>query len=202
MFNGLIKEFAEVKEFSGNVLKIKAKYKPNLGDSVSINGACLSVTKLFNDGFSVELSSESRSVLAIENYKDKVHIEPAMRIGDRIDGHLVQGHIDGIGVIYKIEKKESGSDFFIELPKKLMHLVANKGSICVDGVSLTISEILQNGIRISIIPLTLKDTLFGEYRVNRRVNIETDLLARYVARLIECKKELTWEKVELISSLY
>lgn len=202
MFNGLIKEFAEVKEFNGIVLKLKAKYRPNLGDSISINGACLSVIELFSGGFSVELSTESKNVLAVENYKNRVHIEPAMKIGDRIDGHLVQGHVDGIGEIYQIKKQNSGSDFFIKLPKNLMHLVANKGSICVDGVSLTISEILKDGIRLSIIPLTLKDTLFGEYKVGRRVNIETDLLARYVARLNECKKEITWEKVDLISSLY
>ncbi|AVK81668.1 riboflavin synthase [Campylobacter fetus subsp. testudinum] len=207
MFNGLIREIAKVKSFDGKFLNLEAKFKPNLGDSIAINGACLSVVSLQNGGFSVELSSESSKVLALENYKDKVHIEPAMKIGDRIDGHLLQGHIDAVGEITSIKNLPSGTDFFVKLPKDVMHLVANKGSIAVEGVSLTINEVLQNVIRLTIIPISLKDTLFGEFKVGRRVNVETDLLARYADRILSMKNkknngDLSWEEADFYASLY
>ncbi|OCR86832.1 riboflavin synthase subunit alpha [Campylobacter fetus subsp. testudinum] len=207
MFNGLIREIAKVKSFDGKFLNLEAKFKPNLGDSIAINGACLSVVSLQNDGFSVELSSESSKVLALENYKDKVHMEPAMKIGDRIDGHLLQGHIDAVGEITSIKNLPSGTDFFVKLPKDVMHLVANKGSIAVEGVSLTINEVLQNVIRLTIIPISLKDTLFGEFKVGRRVNVETDLLARYADRILSMKNkknngDLSWEEADFYASLY
>ncbi|ALV65424.1 riboflavin synthase [Campylobacter fetus] len=207
MFNGLIREIAKVKSFDGKFLNLEAKFKPNLGDSIAINGACLSVVSLQNGGFSVELSSESSKVLALENYKDKVHIEPAMKIGDRIDGHLLQGHIDAVGEITSIKNLPSGTDFFVKLPKDVMHLVANKGSIAVEGVSLTINEVLQNVIRLTIIPISLKDTLFGEFKVGRRVNVETDLLARYTDRILSMKNkknngDLSWQEADFYASLY
>ncbi|PCM56493.1 riboflavin synthase, partial [Campylobacter sp. BCW_8712] len=111
MFNGLIREIAKVQSYQNNTLSLKAKYRPNLGDSIAVNGACLSVTKLYEGGFEVELSRESRTHIAIENLKDKVHIESALRYGDRIDGHLMQGHIDFIGTLEKIQKDENGVDF-------------------------------------------------------------------------------------------
>ncbi|OCR89305.1 riboflavin synthase subunit alpha [Campylobacter fetus subsp. testudinum] len=207
MFNGLIREIAKVKSFDGKFLNLEAKFKPNLGDSIAINGACLSVVSLQNDGFSVELSSESSKVLALENYKDKVHMEPAMKIGDRIDGHLLQGHIDAVGEITSIKNLPGGTDFFVKLPKDVMHLVANKGSIAVEGVSLTINEVLQNVIRLTIIPISLKDTLFGEFKVGRRVNVETDLLARYTDRILSMKNkknngDLSWQEADFYASLY
>ncbi|HEF3529367.1 TPA: riboflavin synthase [Campylobacter jejuni] len=203
MFNGLIREIAKVQSYQNNTLSLKAKYRPNLGDSIAINGACLSVTKLYEGGFEVELSRESRTHIAIENLKDKVHIEPALRYGDRIDGHLMQGHIDFIGTLEKIQKDENGVDFYISLPKEAMKFMAEKGSIAVDGVSLTISEILKNGIRLTIIPITFKETLFKDYQVGRKINIESDLLARYIYAQLQGKnKGLSWEEVERISYLY
>ena len=207
MFNGLIREIGEVVSFSGNSLRVRAKFRPEyIGDSIAINGACLSVTQIFTDGFCVEVSSETAAVIATGNFKGKVHIEPAMRLGERIDGHLVQGHIDGVGQIAKITKLKSGYDFFINLPKNLMPFVANKGSVAIDGVSLTINEVLAESIRLTIIPQTMKDTLFGEFAVGRKVNVETDLLARYAARILgfssEKKESLSWDQVNLISSLY
>ena len=242
MFNGLIREIAQVASFSGDLLRLRARYRPALGDSVAVNGACLSVTRLFADGFAVQLSSETARVIAVQNLRGPVHIEPAMRLGERIDGHLIQGHVDAVGEIYKISKLPSGVDFFIRAPLHIAPLLAPKGSVAIDGVSLTINEVLEGGgthgrnfnsrglddgnftrkelrganfngaslrglnssgsnsvldpnslganlkseaqscaIRLTIIPLTLKDTLFGTYKIGRRVNIETDLLARYVA---------------------
>ncbi|HEF1925098.1 TPA: riboflavin synthase [Campylobacter jejuni] len=203
MFNGLIREIAKVQSYQNNTLSLKAKYRPNLGDSIAVNGACLSVTKLYKGGFEVELSRESRTHIVIENLKDKVHIEPALRYGDRIDGHLMQGHIDFIGILEKIQKDENGVDFYISLPKEAMKFMAEKGSIGVDGVSLTINEILKNGIRLTIIPITFKETLFKDYQVGRKINIESDLLARYIYAQLQGKnKGLSWEEVERISYLY
>ncbi|EAK5822714.1 riboflavin synthase [Campylobacter jejuni] len=203
MFNGLIREIAKVQSYQNNTLSLTAKHRPNLGDSIAVNGACLSVTKLYEGGFEVELSRESRTHIAIENLKDKVHIEPALRYGDRIDGHLMQGHIDFIGILEKIQKDENGVDFHITLPKEAMKFMAEKGSIAVDGVSLTINEILKNGIRLTIIPITFKETLFKDYQVGRKINIESDLLARYIYAQLQSKnKGLSWEEVERISYLY
>ncbi|EDO6666193.1 TPA: riboflavin synthase [Campylobacter coli] len=203
MFNGLIREIAKVKSYQNNVLNLKANYRPNLGDSVAVNGACLSVTKLHSDGFELELSHESRKHIAVQNLKDKVHIEPALRYGDRIDGHLMQGHIDFIGRLAKIEKDENGVDFYIALPKEAMKFMARKGSIGIDGVSLTINEIIENGVRLTIIPITFKETLFKEYEIGREINIESDLLARYIyAQMQDKDKGLSWEEVERIAYLY
>ncbi|EGD6826623.1 riboflavin synthase [Campylobacter jejuni] len=203
MFNGLIREIAKVQSYQNNTLSLTAKHRPNLGDSIAVNGACLSVTKLYEGGFEVELSRESRTHIAIENLKDKVHIEPALRYGDRIDGHLMQGHIDFIGILEKIQKDENGVDFHITLPKEAMKFMTEKGSIAVDGVSLTINEILKNGIRLTIIPITFKETLFKDYQVGRKINIESDLLARYIYAQLQGKnKGLSWEEVERISYLY
>ncbi|EAL8251619.1 TPA: riboflavin synthase [Campylobacter coli] len=203
MFNGLIREIAEVKSYQNNVLILKTDYRPNLGDSIAVNGACLSVTKLHSDGFELELSHESRKHSAVQNLKDRVHIEPALRYGDRIDGHLMQGHIDFIGKLEKIEKDENGIDFYISLPKEAMKFMARKGSIGIDGVSLTINEVTKNGIRLTIIPITFKETLFKEYKIGREINIESDLLARYIYTQLQDKnKGLSWEEVERITYLY
>lgn len=202
MFNGLIREIAKVKFYQNNILSLNAKYCPKIGDSIAVNGACLSVIGVQKDGFELELSRESRMHLALENLKDRVHIEPALRYKDRIDGHLMQGHIDGLGVLEKIVPNENGLDFYLSLPSHLMPLMANKGSIGVDGVSLTINEVFTSQIRLTLIPLSLKDTLFKEYKIGRRIHIESDLLARYIRSQLQAKRGLSWEEVERISYLY
>lgn len=202
MFNGLIREIAKVKFYQNNILSLNAKYRPKIGDSIAVNGACLSVISVQKDGFELELSKESRMHLALENLKDRVHIEPALRHKDRIDGHLMQGHIDGLGVLEKIVPNENGLDFYLSLPSHLMPLMANKGSIGVDGVSLTINEVFTSQIRLTLIPLSLKDTLFKEYKIGRRIHIESDLLARYIRSQLQAKRGLSWEEIERISYLY
>ena len=112
MFTGLIRELAKVESFSNNILTLKSNYKPKIGDSIAVNGACLTVIKIWNNSFSVELSPESTSLLALENYKNEVHIEPAMQMGDRFEGHIVQGHVDCIGVVEK-NKNEFNLIFYI-----------------------------------------------------------------------------------------
>lgn len=203
MFTGLIREIATVKSFAGSTLRLKAKHKAELGDSISINGACLTVTQVFDDGFSVELSPESQSVLAIQNYKNAVHIEPAMMMGDRFEGHIVQGHIDCIGEIESINSTGNSYDIYIKIPKKYITFVIPKGSITIDGVSLTVNDVKADSFRLTIIPHTMKETIFANYKKGTKVNVETDMFARYVAHIIKHQKaSLTWDEVDAITAKY
>jgi len=204
MFTGLVREIASVKAFSGDILTIKANYKPALGDSIAINGACLTVTALANDGFSVLLSPETLSYTAHENFKGKVHIEPAMRANDRLDGHFVQGHIDGIGKVKNLKYESGTLHMSIGVPENLISLMIPKGSVAIDGISLTINEVLDDTIRLTLIPHTLKETLLEDYELNRRVNIESDMLVRALHHMlsIQKKKSPTWEEVEHWMHLY
>ena len=205
VFTGLIREFAKVKELSNDLLTISAKYKPKIGDSIAINGACLTVVKVSKESFSVELSHETKSLLAVENLEGRVHIEPAMALGERLEGHILQGHIDTVGVIKKIDQKNRSKDFLIEIPKKFMKFVIPKGSIAIDGVSLTVNNVDDNGFRLTIIPHTMKETKFGSYTVGTRVNIETDLFARYVANILDRREQIRkeeWSRIDHIQSLY
>lgn len=202
MFNGLVRQIGKILKYDGSNLEISSNLKPNLGDSIAVNGACLSVIKVTNHSFIVELSDESRDKLAPFKVGSKVHLEDALKLGDKIDGHLVQGHVDFIGSISKITSLKTGTNFYIKLPSAAMKYMANKGSVAVNGVSLTISEILKDEIKTSIIPITLKDTLFGELKVGDKVNIESDMFARYVERILNFKRDLSWADVDRISSLY
>ncbi|MFT5835434.1 MAG: riboflavin synthase [Sulfurimonas sp.] len=206
MFTGLIREMATVKSFSGSELSVRSKYKAKLGDSIAINGACLSVVKLSNDGFSVELSPESQKHLVLENYQNEVHIEPAMMMGDRFEGHIVQGHIDAIGIVKEIRNSGNSFDVFINIDKKFIPYIVPKGSITIDGVSLTVNDVNSESFRLTIIPITMKETLFKNYRKGTRVNVETDMFARYVSHIISHQskksKDITWDDVDSISARY
>lgn len=203
MFTGLIRELAKVESFSNNFLTLKAKYVPKIGDSIAVNGACLTVVKFENGTFSVELSPESKNILALENYKNEVHIEPAMQLKDRFEGHIVQGHIDCIGTIVKIENNGNSTDFFIKIPKEFIKFVVPKGSIAVDGVSLTINDVYKDSFRLTIIPHTIENTIFKRYKLNTRVNIETDMFARYVYNMFKKDENtLSWDKVDSIMARY
>ncbi|MEA1917610.1 MAG: riboflavin synthase [Campylobacterota bacterium] len=204
MFTGLIREMATVKSFSNSVLTLSASYRPKLGDSIAINGACLSVTSLNSDGFSVELSPESQKHLALENFKNEVHIEPAMMMGDRFEGHIVQGHIDAIGKIKEIKNSGNSFDVIVEVDEKHIAFIVPKGSITIDGVSLTVNDVNKNSFRLTIIPITMKETLFKRYKKGSLVNIETDMFARYVSNILthQKKSSLSWDNVEMMHNLY
>ncbi len=202
MFTGLIRELANVESFSNNILTLKSNYKPKIGDSIAINGACLTVVKINSNSFSVELSPESTSLLALENYKNLVHIEPAMQMGDRFEGHIVQGHVDCVGTIIKIEKKGNSTDFFISIPKDSLKYMIPKGSVTIDGVSLTINEVLKSEFRLTIIPHTIENTLFKTYKVGSKVNIETDMFARYIYNMFKKDDSLSWSDVDRIMANY
>ncbi len=202
MFTGLIRELAKVESFSNNILTLKSNYKPKIGDSIAVNGACLTVVKINGNSFSVELSPESTSLLALENYKNLVHIEPAMQMGDRFEGHIVQGHVDCVGTIIKIEKKGNSTDFFISIPKDSLKYMIPKGSVTIDGVSLTINEVLKSEFRLTIIPHTIENTLFKTYKVGSKVNIETDMFARYIYNMFKKDDSLSWSDVDRIMANY
>ena len=205
MFTGLIREMATVMNFTNNILTLKAKYKPKIGDSIAINGACLTVISLDNNTFSVELSPESQKTLAMQNYKNKVHIEPAMMMGDRFEGHIVQGHIDCIGKIISIQPNGNSTDFFIQLPKKNFKFVIEKGSITIDGISLTINDVnnTKNIFRLTIIPHTIKNTLFLNYKVGSCINVETDMFSRYIFNMFKKDDDkLSWDNVDKIMASY
>jgi len=205
MFTGLIREIATVKSFVGSKLTIKSKYKAALGDSIAINGACLTVIEVSHDGFAVELSPESQKLLAIENYKNEVHIEPAMAMGDRFEGHIVQGHVDTVGEIESIKNNGNSYDVFIKINKKFIAYIVPKGSITIDGVSLTVNDVGNENFRLTIIPHTMEETLFKNYKKGSRVNVETDMFARYIAHIMKHQQQspsLSWNEVDSISALY
>ena len=203
MFTGLIREIATVQSLAGSTLTIKAKHKAKLGDSIAINGACLTVVKVLGDGFAVELSPESQKLLAMENYKNEVHIEPAMMMGDRFEGHVVQGHVDCIGEITAIKNNGNSYDVFIKVAKKFIPYIVPKGSITIDGVSLTLNDVTGDTFRLTIIPHTMKETLFRNYKKGSKVNVETDMFARYVSHIIAHQKaSLTWDEVDAISAQF
>ena len=204
MFTGLIREMAKVVSLNNSLLTLKAKYSPKVGDSIAINGACLTAVKVTKDTFTVELSPESQEILAMENYKNEVHIEPAMMMGDRFEGHIVQGHVDCLGTISAIESNGNSTDFFIKLDKQYFKYVIPKGSITVDGVSLTVNEVLKDSFRLTVIPHTIKNTLFKTYTIGTKVNIETDMFARYVYNMFKgnSKEDISWADVDNIMATY
>jgi len=202
MFTGLIRELAEVVSFENQFLTLKAKHKAKIGDSIAVNGACLTVVKFDNNSFTVELSEETMSLINIENLKNRVHIEPAMQLKDRLEGHIVQGHIDCLGEIIKIEDKNKTKDFYIKIPKDYIKFIIPKGSVTVDGVSLTINDVFEDSFRLTIIPHTIKNTIIKNYKIGSKVNIETDMFARYIYHLFNKEKKITWDKVDSIMSLY
>ena len=200
MFNGLVREVAKVKSFKNNILEIQSDLEVNLGDSVAVNGACLSVVKILDSAFCVELSNLTQQSIAIENYKNFVHIEPAMRLDSRLDGHFMQGHIDYIGTIKKIEKIKNQVEFTILAPKEAIELIIPRGSIGIDGVSLTIADVYNDGFKLVVIPITYETTLFKDFFVWRRVNIETDMLVRAVAHILKKRESNnTWSKLDDIA---
>ncbi|HKC79231.1 MAG TPA: riboflavin synthase [Nitrosopumilaceae archaeon] len=191
MFTGIIEGQGIVKKFDiktqnrsaakmgidlGNLAK-----GLQIGDSVAINGVCLTVTHISKNHAEFEMIDETlkKTNLGMIKSGDKVNIERSLKVGERMEGHFVLGHIDGTGKIIKIEKLSKEIKFWIELPKDLGRFVVKKGSITVDGISLTLVDVLKNKISICIIPHTMKITNLGSKKTGDKVNIETDILGKY-----------------------
>lgn len=159
----------------------------SLGASIACNGCCLTVVEKAGSIFAVEISDATLSCTTLGSWKtgDRIHLERALKLGDELGGHLVSGHIDGVAVL-KAQNAEAGSlRLVLETPQELARFIAAKGSVALDGVSLTVNAVSVNQFVVNLIPATLEKTTLGDHRNGDRLNLEIDLLARYTARLAE-----------------
>ena len=162
----------------------------NVGSSIAVNGVCLTASALTKEGFNVYVSAETLSCTALGQLNNgaRVNLEQSVRVGDTLDGHLVTGHIDGVGTVIGREMINESVQFEIEIPATLTKFIAIKGSVCIDGVSLTVNAVEESRFIVNIIPYTLKHTGFLTLRSGDQVNIEIDLIARYIARVMQVEK--------------
>lgn len=206
MFTGITEYLGEIENIKKNKSKktkksdVKANHQIEItlvlpeskdikiGDSVSINGVCLTVSKLNHSKATFQVIDETinRTNLIDLKIGDKVNVERSLSIGDRLEGHFVLGHIDGIGIIKKLERGNSGSRIKIEiLNKDLLPLFAQKGSIAIDGISLTVVNVRKNIVEMALIPHTLENTTLGIKKAGDAVNIEADILSRYISNIYQ-----------------
>lgn len=201
MFTGIVEGTGKVKSVSKSRRGADTTMRVKLGrlsrglkrgDSVCINGACLTVTKLSKGEAEFEMVAETirRTNLGQVNPGDSVNIERSLKVGDRLEGHFVLGHVDGTGIIEDIQKNKSETKMWIMLDKEQAKSVVSKGSIAVDGVSLTLVDVDGDRVSVSLIPHTLDATTLGSKRIGDRVNIETDILGKYIS----AHKELHFEQ--------
>ena len=163
----------------------------HLGDSVAANGVCLTATQIDDDGFYADVSFETVNKTCFKYYKvgQKVNLELPCTPSTHLGGHIVQGHVDGVGQIVAMQKKSEAIDVHIKAPAELLPYIAHKGSITVDGASLTVNGLCDDVFRLTIIPHTVETLAFDNWQINSYVNLEVDVIARYLERLISCKKE-------------
>ena len=158
-----------------------------LGDSIAVNGCCLTVVELGKNIFGADVSNESMRCTALGEFKDgtRVNLEKAMLASGRLGGHIVSGHVDGVGSL--IESTEDGASISLvyEAPKEIAKYIAGKGSICIDGTSLTVNEVVGQKFTVNVIPHTQIETIIGDYKAGQKVNLEVDLIARYLERLLQ-----------------
>ncbi len=194
MFTGIIRAtgtIAAIDRMGGDVrLSVRSNGLPfssyALGESIAVNGACLTATALRDDGFDTDVSTETLSVTSLCKLVvgSTVNLEPSLSLGDRLGGHLVSGHVDCVGTVTNVSKDARSIRLRIEIATEFARYVAKKGSVCVDGVSLTINAVSANTFDLNIIPHTAETTIIGSYSTGTIVNIEVDMLARYVERLL------------------
>ena len=156
------------------------------GDSIAVSGCCLTAVRLDADGFAADVSNESLSLTTLGRLKpgDPVNLEKSLRLADRLGGHLVSGHVDGIGSVVSIRPDGRSQRWTFEVPRELARYIAHKGSITIDGTSLTVNEVEGTRFGVNLIPHTVEHTTFAQRRSGDAVNIEVDMLARYVERLL------------------
>ncbi len=192
MFTGIVRAIGEVVQIGqaggGARLVIGVRNQAlrfARGSSVSINGSCLTVARRQSGRYAFDLSEETvlRTTLGGLTVGERVNLEPALKMRDELGGHFVSGHVDGVGTIVRMEPRGECIELEIELPESLMRWIAVKGSVAIDGVSLTVNTVGHGTLAVMLIPYTLAHTLARFYTVGQRVNLETDLLARYLDRL-------------------
>ncbi len=193
MFTGLIEEIGSVKNFlkRNNGARIEIMATKVLSDlqidhSIAINGVCLTVVQFNKNSFTVDAVAETlaKSTLAHLQTDEQVNLERALRLQDRFGGHFVQGHVDGIGIIKTMGRESHDNNWTFEIPKILEQFTILKGCIAIDGVSLTISNKNRNMITVSIIPHTMKQTIFKNKQIGQNVNIEVDFMAKYIKQFL------------------
>ena len=193
MFTGIIEEMGTLSRIERATgfcqLTIRASKmlddcKP--GDSISVNGTCLTVTRQSSDGFVADVMAETmrRTNLGKLKVGDRLNLERSLRLSDRLGGHIVAGHVDEVGAIIELKPEDIATLMTVAVSPELMKYVAVKGSVCVEGVSLTVTDVSNSSFQVSLIPFSKENTTLGPKRVGDAVNIEVDMLARYVERLI------------------
>jgi len=203
MFTGIIEGFGTISGIkpSGQSrrMAINADYEldnTKIGDSIAVNGACLTVVSFSGKRFEVDLSPETvvKTTLGKAKIGDSVNLERALCISDRIDGHLVSGHIDGIGTIKSRKTEENAIIITFNIPESVSYYIIKKGSVAVDGISLTVNECDHESFQVSIIPHTAKLTTLGFKKISDSVNVETDMIGKYVERFVTQTKASGNEK--------
>ena len=194
MFTGIIQavgEIAALEPRGGDLcLRIHTGKLPledvALGDSIATNGVCLTVTDLPEDGFWADVSVETLNFTTLSQLSQgsRVNLEKALTPESRLGGHIVSGHVDGVGEIVSLQEDARSWRFVLRAPDELAKYIAHKGSICIDGTSLTVNAVNGAEFDLNIIPQTMAETVFGEYRPGSRVNLEVDVIARYLERLV------------------
>ena len=195
MFTGIVQELGSVVEVvpgeGGTRIRVSASLTDGLreGDSVAVNGVCLTAVDAGADRFEADLSSETlaRSSLASLEAGESVNLELPLRPSDRLGGHIVQGHVDGVGTVASVKDDGGAREVRFDIPPGLLRYVVEKGSIAVDGVSLTVAEVDERGFSVSLIPETLTRTTLGQAREGRVVNLEVDVIAKHVEKLVKVK---------------
>ena len=199
MFTGIIKAKGTVSriETRGGDVRLTVT-SPELdwsdfeiGESISVNGVCLTAVGFVDNGFETDVSTETLDVTALDAIDEgsSVNLEPAISLGERLGGHLVSGHVDCIGTVAARDEDARSIRLTIDVPASVRRYIAKKGSVCIDGVSLTVNEVSSSGFEVNIIPHTADVTIIGGYRKGTRVNIEVDLVARYLERLLSAGED-------------
>jgi len=193
MFTGIVAAVGEIADINledgEGVFRFATGKLPmegvSLGDSIAVNGCCLTGTRLHSDGFSADLSRETIdcTTLGGRDSGDAVNMEKALALGESLGGHLVTGHIDAVGQVIELRPDGDSLRLSIEVPQRLARYIAAKGSVCVDGASLTVNAVTAKVFELMIVPHTQAETIVGQYQAGTRVNIEVDIIARYLERL-------------------
>ena len=197
MFTGIIEEVGKVKSIhgSGNAYRLAIACRDvlentKMGDSIAVNGVCLTVTKLFTDGYEADVMPETMHRTAFQHLRPNsiVNLERAMAAGGRFGGHIVTGHIDGVGTIREIRPDENAVWYTIEAQESLLHYIVEKGSIAMDGISLTVAKVGNQDFSVSIIPHTRSHTSLSGKKTGDLVNLECDIVGKYVDKLMHGAK--------------
>ena len=194
MFSGIIETLGTVRAQSPGRIEIAPRTpfaRLEIGESIAVNGACLTVATVIDEGFAADVMPESLHRTTLGGLTDgaTVNLERALRFGDRVGGHMVSGHVDATGIVTALREDANARWVTIATPDDIIDLIAEKGSIAVDGISLTVVDVFDAAFTVSLIPVTLAQSVAGAWRVATRVNLEVDLIARYVARTLATRDQ-------------